>query len=44
MADNNKMSREEAGQKGGQANAENHDQEHFEEIGQKGGQKNQSNN
>nr|WP_205687236.1 general stress protein [Chromohalobacter salexigens] len=31
------MSVNEAGQKGGKANAETHDREHFEEIGSKGG-------
>lgn len=34
------MSREEAGSKGGTANAQNHDQNHFEEIGRKGGNAN----
>ncbi|WP_010651679.1 KGG domain-containing protein [Oceanobacillus massiliensis] len=39
MANNNnrKLSREQAGQKGGNKTADNHDQEFFEEIGQKGG-------
>ena len=34
------MSVNEAGQKGGQSNAESHDREHFENIGHKGGQAN----
>ncbi|MTW86195.1 stress-induced protein, KGG, repeat-containing protein [Virgibacillus dakarensis] len=34
---NGKMSREQAGKKGGNQTARNHDQEFFEEIGQKGG-------
>ena len=40
MAKNNngKMSREQAGKKGGKATARNHDQEFYEEIGQKGGE------
>ncbi len=33
--DNNKMSREEAGQKGGEATSNNHDKEFYQEIGQK---------
>ncbi|MDG4869532.1 general stress protein [Guyparkeria sp. 1SP6A2] len=32
------MSREEAGQKGGEATSRNHGKEFYEEIGQKGGQ------
>ncbi len=36
--DDKGMSVIEAGQKGGKANAESHDHEHFEEIGHKGGQ------
>lgn len=35
---NEKMSREEAGRKGGEATANNHDQEFYQEIGQKGGE------
>ena len=34
----NGMSLEEAGRKGGEATAENHDREFYEEIGQKGGE------
>ncbi|KIL45478.1 protein GsiB [Jeotgalibacillus soli] len=38
MADNNnKMSREEAGRKGGEATAENHDKDFYQDIGHKGG-------
>jgi uncharacterized protein len=32
------MSREEAGRKGGEATAKNHDKEFYQEIGQKGGE------
>ncbi|MFC3039420.1 hypothetical protein ACFOGI_04090 [Virgibacillus xinjiangensis] len=35
---NQKMSLEEAGRKGGKTTARNHDQEFFEEIGKKGGE------
>ncbi|MGW9607609.1 KGG domain-containing protein, partial [Heyndrickxia sporothermodurans] len=40
MADNKSktMSTEEAGRKGGEATARNHDKEFYEEIGQKGGE------
>lgn len=38
MADNNKMSREEAGRKGGEATANSHDKDFYQEIGSKGGQ------
>ncbi|AZK46375.1 KGG domain-containing protein [Paenibacillus lentus] len=41
MANNNrdgKMSLEEAGRKGGEATASNHDKEFYQEIGQKGGE------
>ncbi len=39
MTNNNeKMSREEAGRKGGEATAKKHDKEFFQEIGQKGGE------
>ena len=38
MADNNKMSREEAGRKGGETTSKNHDKEFYQEIGQKGGE------
>jgi uncharacterized protein len=40
MADNNNntMSHEEAGRKGGEATAENHDKEFYQEIGQKDGE------
>jgi general stress protein YciG len=41
MAQNNqngKMSREEAGRKGGEATARNHDREFYQEIGEKGGE------
>lgn len=40
MANNNgnKMSREEAGRKGGEATAKNHDKEFYQEIGRKGGE------
>lgn len=41
MANNNrdgKMSLEEAGRKGGEATARNHDKEFYQEIGQKGGE------
>lgn len=48
MANNNgnKMSREEAGRKGGEATAKNHDKEFYQEIGRKGGESrgNQNNN
>ncbi len=37
MADD-KMSREEAGRKGGEATSKNHDKEFYQEIGQKGGE------
>ncbi|GAB1158568.1 hypothetical protein YWY31_45930 [Paenibacillus illinoisensis] len=40
MAQNNqngKMSREEAGRKGGEATSKNHDHEFYQEIGSKGG-------
>ncbi|SDJ02491.1 stress-induced protein, KGG, repeat-containing protein [Alteribacillus bidgolensis] len=33
-----KMSREEAGKRGGQTTSKEYSQEHFEEIGQKGGE------
>ena len=33
-----KMSLEEAGRKGGEATSKNHDQEFYEEIGRKGGE------
>ncbi|WP_158737206.1 stress-induced protein, KGG, repeat-containing protein [Alteribacillus sp. YIM 98480] len=33
-----KMSREEAGKRGGQTTSEEYSQKHFEEIGQKGGE------
>lgn len=36
--DNNKMSREEAGRKGGEKTSQNHDKEFYQEIGQKGGE------
>ncbi|UQZ32677.1 glucose starvation-inducible protein B [Paenibacillus sp. PK3_47] len=36
--ENNKMSREEAGRKGGEATARNHDREFYQEIGEKGGE------
>ncbi|MET3938779.1 general stress protein YciG [Paenibacillus sp. PvP094] len=41
MAQNNqngKMSREEAGRKGGEATSKNHDHEFYQEIGREGGQ------
>ena len=41
MAQNNqngKMSREEAGRKGGEATSKNHDHEFYQEIGSKGGE------
>ncbi|GGF81798.1 hypothetical protein GCM10010912_28630 [Paenibacillus albidus] len=41
MAQNNqngKMSREEAGRKGGEATARNHDREFYQEIGHEGGE------
>nr|WP_046175705.1 KGG domain-containing protein [Domibacillus indicus] len=39
MANNNdKMRREEAGRKGGEATAENHDKEFYQKIGEKGGE------
>lgn len=41
MAQNNqngKMSREEAGRKGGEATARNHDREFYQEIGREGGE------
>nr|WP_260401953.1 stress-induced protein, KGG, repeat-containing protein [Peribacillus simplex] len=39
MTNNNeKMSREEAGRKGGEATAKKHDKEFFQEMGQKGGE------
>jgi uncharacterized protein len=47
MANNNeKMSREEAGRKGGEATSKNHDKEFYQEIGKKGGesQSNERNN
>lgn len=34
---NEKMSREEAGRKGGETTSKNHDKEFFQEIGEKGG-------
>ncbi|OES43391.1 KGG domain-containing protein [Domibacillus iocasae] len=37
MANNEKMSREEAGRKGGEMTAKNHDKEFYQEIGQMGG-------
>ncbi|WP_054637639.1 stress-induced protein, KGG, repeat-containing protein [Thalassobacillus sp. C254] len=36
---NRKMSREEAGQKGGETTSREHGQEFYEEIGEKGGEK-----
>jgi uncharacterized protein len=41
MAQNNdgKMSREEAGQKGGEKVSREYNKEHFQDIGQKGGEK-----
>ncbi|XQU09958.1 general stress protein [Halomonas sp. LY9] len=36
------MSREEAGQKGGEKTSKNHDKEFYEDIGQKGGQQSSS--
>jgi len=50
MANNNdKMTVEEAGRKGGEATSNNHDKEFYQEIGEKGGearaeQRNDSNN
>lgn len=38
MADDNKMSREEAGRKGGETTSKNHDKEFYQEIGKKGGE------
>ncbi|XIG89200.1 general stress protein B (plasmid) [Priestia aryabhattai] len=35
--ENEKMSREEAGRKGGETTSKNHDKEFFQEIGEKGG-------
>jgi general stress protein YciG len=45
MARNNdgNMSREEAGRKGGETTARNHDKEFFQEIGQKGGESRSNN-
>jgi uncharacterized protein len=37
MANNEKMSREEAGRKGGEMTAKNHDKEFYQEIGKMGG-------
>jgi len=42
--DNNKMSYEEAGQKGGEQTAKNHDKEFYQEIGEKGGKANSDDN
>lgn len=39
MAEQDKMSREEAGAKGGRKTAREHNKEHFEDIGEKGGNK-----
>ncbi|MEH7273118.1 glucose starvation-inducible protein GsiB, partial [Neobacillus vireti] len=36
--DNESMSREEAGRKGGEATSNNHDKEFYQEIGRKGGE------
>ncbi|MCG4286112.1 general stress protein, partial [Lactobacillaceae bacterium KNUT 0156] len=36
--DNEKMSREEAGRKGGEATSNNHGDEFYKEIGEKGGE------
>ena len=36
--DNEKMSREEAGRKGGEATSESHDKDFYEKIGKKGGE------
>lgn len=48
MAQNNqndqKMSREEAGRKGGEATARSHDREFYQEIGEKGGEARSRNN
>ncbi len=41
---NGTMSREEAGRKGGEATARNHDKEFFQEIGEKGGKNSGGNN
>ena len=40
--DDNKMSREEAGRKGGEATSDSHGKEFYEEIGQKGGENSNS--
>ncbi|MBP3953034.1 hypothetical protein [Bacillus suaedae] len=37
MADNSKMSREEAGRKGGNKTAREHNKDFYEKIGEKGG-------
>ncbi|MEY9865857.1 general stress protein YciG [Peribacillus sp. B2I2] len=37
MANDEKMSREEAGRRGGEATSKNHDKDFYREIGQKGG-------
>lgn len=44
MADNNdnKMSREEAGRKGGEATSKNHDKDFYRDIGEKGGRQRRS--
>ena len=38
--DNEKMSREEAGRKGGEATSKSHDKDFYEKIGKKGGKAN----
>ena len=43
MADNDKMSRSEAGKKGGDTTAKTHDKEFYEDIGHKGGQNSSGN-
>ncbi|MEC2078549.1 KGG domain-containing protein, partial [Metabacillus fastidiosus] len=38
MANRDKMSREEAGRKGGEATSKKHDKDFYQEIGKKGGE------